>query len=211
MVHRYDLEAKAEPSNPFTRPLMEYWWQSGQQQRRVPRRMTLLAVSVHLDARRDLEAQGMNALPFSGCLCILDEPSTRPPGGAALHRVVVPKAVAEQKMAGLRNKPVNVSPTLDDHDRTHPVGTVTDPGWIEGNRLMVKGVLWDRNVPDLIDRIKENRGQLGMSYEISSVAVESEAAAVWRLQDFEFVGLAVLRKQAAAYAQTFIDAARRTR
>ena len=46
---------------------------------------------------------------------------------------------------------------------------------------------------------------LGMSYEIADARVEDLNAAIWRVVDFTFTGAAILRRDKAAYRQTWIE------
>ena len=45
---------------------------------------------------------------------------------------------------------------------------------------------------------------LGMSYEIANVTVPNQEAMIWAVTDFTFTGAAVLRRDKAAYPQTWI-------
>ena len=46
---------------------------------------------------------------------------------------------------------------------------------------------------------------LGMSFEVTNVNVLNRAAAVWRLIDVTFTGAAILRRDKAAYPETWIE------
>ena len=46
---------------------------------------------------------------------------------------------------------------------------------------------------------------LGMSYEVTDVALESRRARVWTLTKVTFTGAAILRKNKAAYQETWIE------
>ena len=46
---------------------------------------------------------------------------------------------------------------------------------------------------------------LGMSYEIADARVEDLNAAIWRVVDFTFTGAAILRRDKAAYGDTWIE------
>jgi len=101
--------------------------------------------------------------------------------------------------------PVNVSQDFKDHDKHTVVGVVQE-AWVDGSRLMVSGLLYDKNEQSLVARIQANKHQLGMSYEVSSCVVADTAASVWTLTDFEFTGCAILDRSYAAYQSTAIAA-----
>ena len=44
-----------------------------------------------------------------------------------------------------------------------------------------------------------------MSYEIADVRVADMEAAVWQIDEFTFTGAALLRRDKAAYGQTWIE------
>ncbi len=48
-------------------------------------------------------------------------------------------------------------------------------------------------------------GKLGMSYEVTSVEIADREARVWTLNRVTFTGAAVLRKDKAAYSETWIE------
>lgn len=93
------------------------------------------------------------------------------------------------------------------------------------SRLEIAGFLYARDFPQLM---REMRAQaklcgsgsstrsraglrpaptqaLGMSYEIADARVEDMSAAVWRVVDFTFTGAAILRRDKAAYGDTWIE------
>jgi hypothetical protein len=156
-----------------------------------------------------LYGTAQNRKPFTACLTKVDEPSDRPPGGASGRRVIIPKELARRKLATLKNMPLNADARgFKDHDRREVVGTILD-AWIDGNRLMVSGLLFDKNQDDLVARIQDTKQWLGMSYELNEAVVQDEHAPIWTLQDFQgFTGAAVLLKSKAAYSSTSIAASR---
>jgi hypothetical protein len=46
-----------------------------------------------------------------------------------------------------------------------------------------------------------------MSYEIANITVPNQDAPIWAVTDFTFTGAAVLRRDKAAYPQTWISLA----
>ncbi|SRR6266566_5318968 len=160
--------------------------------------------------RRRLQARGANDLTFTGILCTLGEPSDAPPhssdGGA--HRTLIPTNLAQRTLHQLVGMPVNVDGTFSGHAKRQIVGII-DKYWIDGNKLMVKGRLYDKNQPELVQRIQARKNQLGMSFETANVAVESESSPVWTLTDLTWTGCALLDRSKAAYQSTAVSMAAR--
>ena len=86
--------------------------------------------------------------------------------------------------------------------------------------LHISGFLYARDFPQLMRELRAQdpaeggrgtsigRGRgtpLGMSYEIADARVEDMAAAIWRVVDFTFTGAAILRRDKAAYRDTWIE------
>jgi hypothetical protein len=57
-----------------------------------------------------------NRVPFSGVLTLVDCPSDRAPAGAAGHRVLLPRKVAERALPSLLGMAVGFAPGLRGHD-----------------------------------------------------------------------------------------------
>lgn len=148
---------------------------------------------------------GQNRAPFQGILTRLNEPSTRPPNGSNGHRVLIPSHVAQSALQTLTGMPINCAMSLRDHDKKFVIGQI-DRGEIQGNDLVVFGLLYDKNFPDEVEEIRQRKAMLGMSYEISGVEVEDIGAPVWTLTHLVFTGAAILAKDAAAYSKTAIAA-----
>ena len=153
----------------------------------------------------ELREEHLNRLPFRGILTQIDEPSTRPPNGSSGHRVLIPRAVAEQAIPSLMGMPIDCSLGLKDHDKKTVIGVITGAE-IQGNDLVVVGHLLAKNFPEEIAEIQSRKTQLGMSYEISNVHVEDVDAEIWTLTGLQFTGAAILYKHAAAYQHTAIAA-----
>lgn len=164
---------------------------------------TLEAMSLELP---ELTEPHPNRIPFRGVLTKVDEPSTRPPGGAQGHRVLIPRHVAEAAGDTIVGMPVDCAWNLKDHDKKRNIGVIT--GWeIQGHDFIVNGHLFGKNYPDDVTDIQQNKDHLGMSYEVSDVEVVDVNSPVWTLDHFLFTGGAILEKNSAAYAQTSIAAA----
>src|SRR5205823_5116894 len=93
-----------------------------------------------------------------------------------------------------------------DHQRRQIVGVIDDAS-IDGDKLIVKGRLFDRNQPYLVDMIRSRIDQLGMSYEVSDCEVENMSASTWTLNGLKWTGAAILDKDKAAYAGTSVSLA----
>ena len=78
-----------------------------------------------------------------------------------------------------------------------------------GNRqlatLTVSGYLFARDFPDVVRELRNAGRLLGMSYEITDARVLDLRAAVWTVTEFTFTGAAVLRRDKAAYRDTWIE------
>ena len=74
---------------------------------------------------------------------------------------------------------------------------------------MVQGRLLDKNQPELVQRIQARKGQLGMSFEIADAGVDDEQAPIWRLNNLQWTGCALLDRSKAAYQSTAVSMAAR--
>lgn len=148
-----------------------------------------------------------NKMLLRGVLVRLDEPSTKPPGGAEGHCILVPTRVAEKRLTSLINMGLNYSPSLEEHAQRRKVGTITR-AWIEGKDVRIEAVIWKHDFPEAEQDLKQ--AGLGMSMEIGNVQVEDNRADIWRLTDFYFLGATVLMKRSAAYYRTSAIAAQRS-
>jgi len=145
-----------------------------------------------------------NKMPFKGILLLLDQPSTKPPHGSRGHRIYVPLKVAKEHLDGLVGMAVNYDRGgLDSHDTRHKVGIVTK-AWITGNQVWVSGFVWKKDFPEAANDLKQSG--LGMSMELANVYVRDEDEDVWHLEDFDFTGATILKKNAAAYFGTELAA-----
>jgi len=147
-----------------------------------------------------------NRIPFRGILTKLNQPSTRPPGGSEGHRVQIPADVAQAALNSLIGMPVNFSDDFSDHEKRQPIGTITE-AHIAGDDLNVSGYLYGKNFPSEVAYIKSNKANLGMSYEIGEVEIDSTDSTIWTLNHLLFTGAAILYKDKAAYQQTSVHAA----
>lgn len=168
-----------------------------------------------------------NREEFRGVLTLIDVASDQAPSGARGHRVVLTRAAAEAALPSLMGMALDYSPGLDRHDVRRKVGVITRAE-IVGRRVEVSGHLFAKDFPEIVQEIQsanEARVQanwtqdvhsqprasatpgpvgLGMSYEITDVRVADTTASVWTLTHVTFTGAAVLRRDKAAYRETWI-------
>jgi hypothetical protein len=72
-------------------------------------------------------------------------------------------------------------------------------------QIAISGYLFAHDFPDVVREIRAQADSaLGMSYEIANATVPNQEAAIWTVTDFTFTGAAVLRRDKAAYPQTWI-------
>ena len=65
---------------------------------------------------------------------------------------------------------------------------------------------YTRDFPELVREIRAKGPKvLGMSYEIAEAKIDDVGAEIWAVSDFTFTGAAVLRRDKAAYKQTWIE------
>jgi hypothetical protein len=146
-----------------------------------------------------------NALPFSGTLLRLDEPSQQPPHGAESHSIYVPTRVAEERLKTLPGMGINYEDDLTGHNVKRKVGVITDAS-ISGKDVKVKGLIWKKDFPEAVAAFRRSRGKLGMSMELGDVYVRDKDEDVWHLEDFHFTGATALLKDHAAYERTSLSA-----
>lgn len=155
-----------------------------------------------------------NREAFRGVLTLVDTPSDRPPAGSRGHRVLLTRPAAERALASLLGMGLDYSPTFDRHDARRKVGVIT---WAEinGKALELGGYLFAKDFPEIVRQIESGTIQasarvrppnpLGMSYEISDASVADVRAKIWTLTRVTFTGAAILRRDKAAYRDTWIE------
>lgn len=156
-----------------------------------------------------------NRLPFNGVLTLVGVASQRSPSGARGHRVMLTRAAVEAARPSLLGMALDYAPALDAHDTKRKIGIITaanivpmpqsktDTGLI--GQLAVNGYLFAHDFPEVVDELRSARaGALGMSYEIADATVPNQEAGIWTVTNFTFTGAAVLRREKAAYPQTWI-------
>ncbi len=155
---------------------------------------------------------------FRGVLTLVDVASDRAPDGAHGHRVVLTKKAAERALPSLLGMAVDYAPSLDRHDARRKVGVITSAD-IVGRHLELEGFLYAKDFPEIVKEITQrggkvgpgrgrlhgSAGELGMSYEVTDIQVADTNARVWMLTRVMFTGAAILRREKAAYRETWIE------
>ena len=155
-----------------------------------------------------------NRAPFHGVLTLVDVESDKAPAGARGHRVFLMRSAAEAALASLLGMALDYSPSFDRHDAQRKVGVITRAE-ITGKNLVLQGHLFAKDFPELVHEISKTRTKLGMlgsrrlgmSYEIADARVADIRAKVWTLTQVTFTGAAILRRDKAAYRNTWIELA----
>jgi hypothetical protein len=163
-----------------------------------------------------------NREPFRGVLTLVDVASEKPPAGARGHRVVLTRRAAESALASLLGMGLDYSPSLDRHDARRKVGIITRADII-GRDLELSGYLFAKDFPEIVREIGRAgtwrpslnavRGwekvrpptSLGMSYEIADARIADMRTKIWTLTQVTFTGAAILRRDKAAYPDTWIQ------
>ena len=111
----------------------------------------------------------------------------------------------------------NVVPLYDSHPSKTGLGGAPSLGGASGpgsravGQLAVSGYLFAHDFPDVVSEIRSQAAapgsRLGMSYEITAVEIPNQTSSIWTATAFTFTGAAVLRREKAAYPQTWIEIA----
>jgi len=159
-----------------------------------------------------------NREPFRGVLTLVDVVSDKAPAGARGHRVVLTRVAAETALASLLGMALDYSLSLDCHDTRRKIGVITRAE-IVGKKLELGGYLFAKDFPEIVKQIGQGRdcqsgfdpahpphhACLAMSYEIADARVADVKAKVWTLTQVTFTGAAILRREKAAYRDTWIE------
>jgi hypothetical protein len=159
-----------------------------------------------------------NREPFRGVLTLVDVVSDKAPAGARGHRVVLTRQAAETALASLLGMALDYSLSLDCHDTRRKVGVITRAE-IAGRKLELGGYLFAKDFPEIVKQIgrghncpktfdaagSQGHPCLAMSYEIADARVADVKAKVWTLTRVTFTGAAILRRDKAAYRDTWIE------
>lgn len=155
-----------------------------------------------------------NRLPFRGVLTLVGVASQRSPSGARGHRVMLTRAATEAALPSLLGMALDYALALDGHDARCKIGIITEATIVPmpqsktsgvTGQIAVSGYLFAHDFPDVVKKIQEQPdGTLGMSYEIANISVPNQDAPIWAVTRFSFTGAAMLRRDKAAYPQTWI-------
>ncbi len=74
-------------------------------------------------------------------------------------------------------------------------------------KIAISGYLYAHDFSDVVAELRAGSGTLGMSYEITDAIVVSPSSPIWTVTSFTFTGAAVLRRERAAYPETWIAVA----
>ena len=157
-------------------------------------------------------AKHPNRLPFHGVLTLVGIASQRPPSGARGHRVMLTRKATEAALPSLLGMALDFAPALDSHDARRKIGIITEAEIVPlkqaspdpAGQIAISGYLYAHDFPDVVDELRAGHGSLGMSYEIANAFVPSPVSPVWTVTSFTFTGAAVLRREKAAYPETWI-------
>jgi hypothetical protein len=158
-----------------------------------------------------------NRLPFRGVLTLVGVASQRSPSGARGHRVMLTRPASEAALPSLLGMALDYAPALDAHDARRKIGIITEASIVPmpqskaanaTGQIAISGYLFAHDFPDVVDEIRSRSDStLGMSYEIANATVPNQEAPIWTVTSFTFTGAAVLRRDKAAYPQTWIAVA----
>lgn len=158
-----------------------------------------------------------NRLPFRGVLTLVGAASQRSPSGARGHRVLLTRTATEAALPSLLGMALGYTPSLDAHDARRKIGIITQADIAPMpqsktsspvGQITVSGYLFAHDFPDVVREIQSQpHSTLGMSYEIANVSVPNQDSPIWAVTSFTFTGAAVLRRDKAAYPQTWIELA----
>jgi|SRR5581483_12110679 len=145
-----------------------------------------------------------NREAFRGVLTMVDQASDKAPSGARGHRVVLTRAAAEDALPSLLGMALDYALTFDRHDARRKVGVITKAE-IVGRSVQLGGYLFAKDFPEIVAEVKRAGAALGMSYELADALVADVRESVWTLTKVTFTGAAILRRDKAAYRETWIE------
>lgn len=165
-----------------------------------------------------------NRLPFRGVLTLVGVASQRSPSGSKGHRVMLTRSATDSALPSLLGMALDYAPSLDSHDVRRKIGIITEASIVPlhagsqahaTGQLAISGYLFAHDFPDVVDEIRAQAARaagstLGMSYEMTQVEVPNKESMIWTATAFTFTGAAILRRDKAAYPQTWIALEGRT-
>lgn len=150
-----------------------------------------------------------NKLTWEGIVSLIDTPSDGVPGGGE-GLFVLTKNCVEASYQTLNNMPLNCvwsddwysnpAYALTGHDCKFNIGFVTET-WIDGNKLMAKGIIWKDNHADVAYMIQNAKDALGFSIE-ADIEAECRDDNNYYSKSIIFTAVAILWKESAAWSDT---------
>jgi len=119
----------------------------------------------------------------------------------------------EQEVARFGRKPVEVAAQNHDSLAMHGVSAVVSEGArlraslafaVQRLRELTMGVRKEPSAP-IVVRAEASGTGLGMSFEVTRVMVADRRSRIWTLTEVMFTGAAILRKDKAAFQDTWIE------
>lgn len=121
-------------------------------------------------------------------------------------------ASEDSRRAGLRPTVAGASSPATSRsgaDNRKPASSELGTGNSEpSSQLVVSGFLYAKDFPEVIRELQSGgRAVHGMSYEIADAHVSDLNAGIWEVTQFTFTGAALLRRNKAAYRNTWFELA----
>lgn len=127
------------------------------------------------------------------------------------------RAATEHALPSLLGMAIDYAPSLDRHDARRKIGVITSADIADSSNqepatgnseLVVSGFLYAKDFPEVVRELQSGgRAVHGMSYEIADAHVADLNATVWQVTEFTFTGAALLRRNKAAYRNTWFELA----
>ena len=162
-------------------------------------------------------AKHPNRLPFHGVLTLVGIASQRPPSGARGHRVMLTRKATETALPSLLGMALDYAPALDAHDARRKIGIITEAEIVpmRSRRIGQPAPTAARlRSADTCMRTTFRRwwtelragqwSRWGCRTRSRTRMWSSPASPIWTVTSFTFTGAAVLRREKAAYPETWI-------
>lgn len=150
-----------------------------------------------------------NKLTWEGIVTLIDTPSDGVPGGGEGLFVLTMDSV-QASYQTLVNMPLNCvwsddwysnpAYALTGHDGRFNIGCVTE-SWIDGNKVMAKGVIWKETYADVCYMLTNAKDALGFSIE-ADIDAEHRDDGNYYSKEIVFTAVAILWKESAAWSDT---------
>lgn len=154
----------------------------------------------------------LNKLRFKATVMYIDKPSDGIPSGDPTDRIIISKEEAVKAVDSLNLMGINCDwdsywndheDVMTGHDPRNKIGVV-EKAYIEENEIKIDGIIYQHDFPDIAYFVKNTVDSLGFSVECAYNPVEKEDEYTY-LEDVEFLGVAMLFKNLAAYKDTYIE------